>query len=65
MRRFFEQIEWRAAAEVLPDDGESILICAEDEVGEGFAEGGEWFWASGGGVVGEVLWCPMPEGRGA
>lgn len=63
MSCFIEQIEWRESSVEMPDDEQSVLICAGGEVGEAFHEDGAWYWASGGGFQGEVMWCAMPEGR--
>jgi hypothetical protein len=62
MSRLREVIVWRSAADELPDEECTVLICIGGVVGEGFIEEGAWNWASGGGFNGVPMWAPMPEG---
>jgi|GEM_PF-4997182 len=63
MSRTHEWISWRLPDFELPDDSETVLICVNGVVGEGFLDAGQWHWASAVLSGTPSLWAPIPEGR--
>lgn len=58
-----EMVTWHGVVEMRPDEEETVLInVADGTVGEGFLEGGEWYWANGFTAEDVVYWAEMPLG---
>lgn len=58
-----ELITWKVEAEGRPDEEEAVLINTEDgDVGEGYLEETQWYWANGFKAVGVRYWATMPCG---